>query len=919
MATVTYKSCAVTGSAASFVLRLQEAVAAQQGAAKAALAGLNALTVPSVDEPVKFNGVLPFSLAQTPIDGIDIYSSPGRRGTLYKTKSEYFGVNQSNSYFKFDETGATDKLADYGTNNRSLAITGSIPRTGTGPLGKSALFTSGNYFSAITPNPILGVSPESVNVRYKEGMLAFGWVKVDLVTANRGNIVCYGGVNTSNDPLYNNVYQLKINNSGKFEFSWQLREKQTYSITHTTTVQNGKFYFVAARRLKRRLTGTVSIVNNTKTVIGSGTTFLTDFLPLQWVQFGADSKSYRINKITSDTSMELFENHTGTITTDLPGAVFVLDADLWVGDTFGNFTQELFPKVPVAEGGSKSSLYVGYDPETTNGLNGQLCGLALLQSPKTTNDFITSAYSKSFPDFVLSGKTVTRTPTSSLPVDTTVFGNYRYTTNLAGVQATLASLTQSVDGILSNSQNAEISSLSTLATNLGTLDPALIHDANYLETFLTPFGIVVANGRAFMGGSIETASYRKLVYTLNGDFDRAKELTFDKPTGSFVLTASRETQTEKSVRDACGVISTQLVITETLIAVNLPKSECARLAGLQTADKLKFRLFWLGAVPKASTGIGQRLRSFDFTSAEVQAILAVTNINNTETYLIADKNLPDSFAGNSTDIHKMIIDRPNTGVTTAPTTAQIALTLNAALDAVAPLTTDGTQNPMDPGSVLAGVVNPITTFELNTDLAQAAAIAAGEICQSIFMALMSSVDALMGIFKSIQFTIAPISLQLGVTVKLIDLSFSRYIPCLMNVSGSVGSSVMSATVNVSAAKLNFMEAQVQAIKDVVQGSVTSIHALMCIPETIINAILGGVCGFQVPQSNCREIDALRELMLKIRNLLLAIRKILLKLLTLLGTVLLDINIAKTSAVKIKVELDSCAQDVAIFLNSLLLP
>src|SRR5690606_13372469 len=119
-------------------------------------------------------------------------------------------------------------------------------------------------------------------------------------------------------------------------------------------------------------------------------------------------------------------------------------------------------------------------------------------------------WSRAFPDYVASGKTVTRSVVSDIPDGATVYCNYRYKTGIDLATSTTNSVTGQLDDILLGSGNPNVKNTSQLAQTIGTPDPAEQSDTELLAKSLTKYGLLVANGHPLVRGTTDMTAYNAL-------------------------------------------------------------------------------------------------------------------------------------------------------------------------------------------------------------------------------------------------------------------------------------------------------------------------------------------------------------------------------------------------------------------------
>lgn len=280
MAAIRFRSCVVEGSRADAVLAFQESLSDQLSNVVAEIDLLNTVPADRRNEAVVLTGQTASTLLRTPVSRTvldpdllqsyqtavpDLTELPDQQGTVWRSKvrldrrGALIGgtvddgallINVSEraiGHWMFDESSPTANARDTSVFSKTGIVSGTLPVVAAGPFSTSRQFSPGNYFVVPTGQAILTMSQQMTDLR--SNMAGWAWVRADSFAA----------------------------------------ERPILSFTSPPT---------------DRLVGTVTLVNGSVTVVGTGTAF-NQLRAGARLQFNDEPAIYVVDNITSDTEMDL--------------------------------------------------------------------------------------------------------------------------------------------------------------------------------------------------------------------------------------------------------------------------------------------------------------------------------------------------------------------------------------------------------------------------------------------------------------------------------------------------------------------------------------------------------------------------------------------------------------------------------------
>jgi len=750
----------------------------------------------------------------------------------------------------------------------------------------------------------------------------------------------------------NTLYALSVQqNAGKAKvrFYWQRKNKMNYEVVNSNVDWDpGEYLFVGFQRRQRVLQGKVT--RSGTSVYGTGTNFTDEFgtgaVSGKWIRFTLDG----VDPDAETAYQVVYVDNDGLLTIDAPVTLRdVTDACtitsqrimIHVGKLDGTFDTEIVDHLPPPTGGIEpedpvtrvalGNFYIGRDFENpSTNFTGTMNAVSLYTQPIDTSDSIGTEderirfmFSRSFADYVASGQTIQRTVLSDIEDGQTVYCDYTYATGITEAQSTTSTITGHVDGMLSGLENPNVKDTSQLAQTIGTPDPAKQGDVDELSRMMGKFGIMTANGQPLIKGGDDITAYRALVQTVGG-IEAANALLAGKPDRSFILVALVEDVSEVLGVDTCGVPTTTLVVTERVVGINKNLFEAARVGGYQDTGPLKLKLWWVGSVGRTDASI-QKMKNYGMTGSQMADALSLVSSDKMTVYVIANPNagleiISTGILGDDLDA---ILTRPNDendidAIELNPNIKVMAAALQTAMNAPSGTTVDGDPNPLDPALIAGRVIDfGKALFSKAEDLFPPEVLDAADAdCQALVAIVDDVLQNTTRVLGQVNQAVVPYALHQKASVGNQKLAFSKYIPCVANVSANFALPEFHLKINLVSSLFRHLLEQTAAVTRQAIAVVQRFNTLLCIPRVLIAALRGGVCGIEQPKAVAnRQCPPQLDMILdRLKALIDTIDLLLRKILVALTTIDADIEVSGGAASGLAVDATlPCIGPVANFL------
>lgn len=742
----------------------------------------------------------------------------------------------------------------------------------------------------------------------------------------------------------NTLYGLSVTRANnKVRAYWQYGQNVSVEVNNSEIdLPADQHIFVGFQRYDRKLSGTCSVEN--LSVTGVDTNFVTEFgydVTQKWIKFDGDDRYYKIGSVTNNTTLTLAGGQPKPKSKQYD-SYYALRTSVHVGTLDGTFSTVTVDHLPGPTGGSepdddgnsKGNFFIGHDESRpSRNFIGDMNALTFYPSALDTTDASNEAvmramYNQAFPDYVLDGDEIRRSPVSNISDGGTVLCSYPYGTSLAATGAVTDEVVALLDDMLVGVGSAKVKTVSQLANTIGAPDPAWHNNQAALNRLMPQFGFMVANGQPLIRGRTDIKSYAALVKTV-GSVEAADKLIVGKPRKAFILVAITEDVMERMTIDSCGRPTTTVEITERIVGINRNLNEAAVAAGFSSPTGLKLKLWWLGE-PGNQEHTVLKMRNLGMTASQITDAMSMTESESLKLWVIpfpeigprirgagvSTKDLEDivtvpetpADAGDPpTDPTSILDDIPtNIPINPDPTTDEVALVLQTAIAAPGGVTVDGDPSPLDPGVLVAATVDLGKCLDPNV----------GELFPDELLAeIDSDCAALVGILDFLieqiiraisqvnAITVPPFLLKLPLALGAGKLALGEYIGCVANVSPSFYLPPFKRKINETVERLRFLNEQASVVSKQVEEVGGKVSVLLCIPRTLLAALRGGVCGIETPaviaNRNCpNQLDLLLD---KLEKLIETIELMLRRLMNSTAKISVDIDFSIGAASKLEID------------------
>ncbi len=741
---------------------------------------------------------------------------------------------------------------------------------------------------------------------------------------------------------------------------WQHQNRvDVEAVNDDVAIGPDEYVFVGFQRYLRKLAGTVTRDGVSNVIIGVGTSFVSEFgigaVTDKWLRFDGDrfdgdSRYYKIVSVASNTILSIDpENYSETTPWASVPLSAASDVGVWslrtmvhVGKLDGTFSTKVIKGLPGATGGcepepvtllSRGNLYIGHDENTLTNFFGSMNALSIYGNPVDTSEdpdeidrVMYFFYSRAFADYIVEDATIRRNIVSDIPDGGTIYCNYRYQTGITATQGTTDRVTGQLDDILIGSNNSSVKNTSQLAQTIGAPDPALQSDEDLLSQSLVRYGLVVSNGHPLVRGTTDLTSYNALVQTV-GSVDEADSLILNKPPKSIILVAITEDMREVASVDSCGRPTTTIIITERIVGVNRNLNEAAMFAGFADTAALKLKLWWIGEAGIDDSSV-QKLRLLGLTGSQIASAMSLVSSDKLKVYVIPIPTIHQRLLDGGMlpdDIEQLATKRPEDliPIQTDPDTSVTAAAVQIAIAAPPGATVDGDPNPQNPALVVASVVDLKKAFKVEQTDIDALFGSLLNQADADCAALIAILDDLLGnltrTIAQISNALVPFALHQNASIGTQKLAFTKYVPCIMNLSAAFSLPPFTIKIDFVTSLLKHLLEETVAVVHQAETIVERFDTLLCIPKTLIAALRGGICGIEQPKvvagRQCPpQVDLLLD---RLQQLIDTIELLLRKLLVALTSFSADIEITIGGTSRLAVDASlPCVGPVANFLLAL---
>jgi hypothetical protein len=474
-----------------------------------------------------------------------------------------------------------------------------------------------------------------------------------------------------------------------------------------------------------------------------------------------------------------------------------------------------------------------------------------------TAAFFEEQYHRGYEDYVINDGSIRRSDVSDIPDGDTVYVSYTYTSGIDAVQENADAAVGRVDNVLADSKT-DIKNTSQLADSLELPTVSASSDSDYNEQRLAKFGLNVVNGNAIIEGETNTAAYLELVALVG--VTTANSLLSTKSTGDFILISLEEVRTESQVYDSCGNSSTQVNISYNIVGTDIPLSVAAQNTTSKDPDSLLLRLWWVGEIPKDSHKI-DKLSRYGVEGDELTSALRGVDTDRMNVYVIEDPELPAQLSslGMTEDDVTTFSEREPPAINVDPTDDERTAEIKNVLGKPGGSTPEGDPSFESPALLIAATIDLDKTYQASNNLnidfgdVDAGTEAQCALILAILDEAISAVEQAMALIKS---SPAPLAINLNINLGTLDLSYDKYIECL--VSANIGVSGSITPPGLGSFELLALAAQISVLIPQVLLATAAIDNILCLPRELLNALAGGVCDLNVPTDlPCQdELDAL---------------------------------------------------------------
>jgi hypothetical protein len=794
--TIIYKDCTIGGEMASALLQFKEDIAAAVNSAQDAIDDLDSFDVDATDENVTLSGIEEVALAnQNNVTDAVVFSEISQGGTQYASEPQAAQDDGAIAHWKLDETSGAADAADSTAFGRDLTVNGTIA-PGTGKIDGDRVFTGTQWFEWAPPNPPGWTTSPPDYIEYDE---TFKF---------RGDMSFCGWIYISNGTVQNPIIAYDATDPGA--------ENKDYNSLYTFYVETD---------------GTLRLFweysNGTNVLINSGLTLATG----RW---------YFVGFVREDNG------------------VGGRDGFIVLGDDQGNFNDYFFSGLTAPEGGDNSRLRLG--ARYSGGATYAQCSLddCVLYHDVKNPLFFEEQYNRGYEDYIIDEGAIRRSIVSDIPDGDTVYVSYTYTSGIDAVQDNADAPTGRVDDALSDSKT-DVKNTTQLAASLELPTVSASSDADYNEQRLGNFGLNVVNGNAIIEGETDTTAYLELVDLVT--VSTADSLLASKTTGDFILISLEEVRTESTVYDSCGDSSTQINISYRIAGTDIPLSVAAENTTSGDADDLLLRLWWVGEIANDSHKI-DKLSRYGVEGDELTSALRGINTDRMTVYVIGDPALPQQLSalGMTEDDVTTLSEREPPSINAEPTDDERTNEIKNVLGKPGGSTPEGDPSFESPALLVAATIDLDKTYQASSGLAAADF---GDIdadteaqCTLILAILDEAIKAIEQAMALIKSSLAPLALNLNINLGTLDLSYDKYIECL--VSANIGVSGSITPPGLGQLELLALAAQISVLIPQVLIAVGAIDNILCLPRELLNALAGGICDLNIPSDlPCQdELDAL---------------------------------------------------------------
>jgi hypothetical protein len=534
------------------------------------------------------------------------------------------------------------------------------------------------------------------------------------------------------------------------------------------------------------------------------------------------------------------------------------DVGMFLGDDQGNFTDSYFTGQTAPVGGDNSRLRLG--ARYSGGATYAQCSLddCVLYYDVKTPLFFEEQYHRGYEDYIIDAGSIRRSDVSEIPDGDTVYVSYTYTSGIDAVQENADASVGRVDDVLSDSKT-DIKNTTELAASLELPTVSASSDADYNEQRLGSFGLNVVNGNAVIDGETDTTAYLELVALVG--VSTADSLLASKTTGDFILISLEEIRTESTVYDSCGSSSTQVNISYRIAGTDIPLPVAANNTTSGDPDDLLLRLWWVGEIATDSHKI-DKLSRYGVEGDELTSALRGASTDRMTVYVLADPDLPQQLAalGMTEDDVTTFSEREPPAINTDPTDEEKTNEIKTVLSKPGGSTPEGDPSFESPALLIAATIDLDKTYQASSSVGSADFGDVGSDieaqCNLILAILDEAIKALELAMELIKATLAPLALNLNINLGTLDLSFDKYIECL--VSANIGVSGSITPPGLGAFELLSLAAQISVMLPQVLIAVGAVNDILCLPRELLNALAGGICDLNIPSDlPCQdELDAL---------------------------------------------------------------
>lgn len=560
---------------------------------------------------------------------------------------------------------------------------------------------------------------------------------------------------------------------------------------------------------------------------------------------------------------------------------------------------------------------------------------------------MTDMFNACFADYSIQDKTISRTPRSQIPSGGTVFVNYAYDKSLDGVGDTSEELNVAIDSSLATSTNPSITSKPQLAAAIGVQSDLTTEG---LELSLSAAGVHMVAGQPYYPGDVDVSGIKDLSGVLG--YPTAVGLL---ATPNSVLVLSIQERHEEPAFDVCGNSLIRIVVTERILGVNISVAEGLFRAGVEDEGLLTRRLYWVGGLPLPTADVQARLNSFGLEPEDKASALAGISSATIQVTIIPDPTILTKLQGTPAQVQTLITSRPVITLDPAPSPTKVLNTLLKVAAMPAPPTADGDLNPITPFFALAHTLDLGAAFDLEgsdfNEAAQDVAAAADPQCSSVFSANQSAIQQTASSIQTFLAAFLPITTRMNFNISMAELALRKYIPCLSGVSPSAalgdvlsklpspqdlvdqtknefeaaakaaGLSTLADRIKGSQNPLDFLKGELAVVGAAAANLATQSDQILCVPQTLLDALHGGVCGVQVPVSLAcvNSIPSFQSLVARERSFLLLSRALIFGLLQSLVRLSSTVDLATHAQSSLRNQVNSCLGTVSRYLTGTIPP